>query len=246
MNAFGNFLYSLRKERRMTQQELADRLGVTNKAVSKWETGEAFPETAQLIPIADTFGVTVDELLRGGRNASCGQQESGKFARCPLNEVGTDDVSKPDPAAWRRTRGLILAFATVAVLFCVVYLLSVCFTERIALRDVVLRGSVCMLLMALAAAGSCILGIVLTQKIYAEMQKEKRRALETLRVRSIVGIFTLMLGICCFVFFELYRLPAYFHRSALIAGMTIGGILVVAAVCLIAFGVFGARLGRRR
>ena len=49
----------------MTQQELADKLGVTNKAVSKWETGEAFPETAQLVPLSDIFGVTVDGLLRG-------------------------------------------------------------------------------------------------------------------------------------------------------------------------------------
>lgn len=65
MNEFGNYLYSLRKSSGMTQQELADRLGVTNKAVSKWETGEAFPETAQLVPLADIFGVTVDDLLRG-------------------------------------------------------------------------------------------------------------------------------------------------------------------------------------
>lgn len=65
MNEFGNYLYSLRKSKGMTQQELADKLGVTNKAVSKWETGEAFPETAQLVPLSDIFGVTVDDLLRG-------------------------------------------------------------------------------------------------------------------------------------------------------------------------------------
>ena len=42
---FRNFLYELRKEKGMTQQELADKLCVTNRAVSKWETGETFPET---------------------------------------------------------------------------------------------------------------------------------------------------------------------------------------------------------
>ena len=65
MNEFGNNLYTLRKNKGMTQQDIADKLGVTNKAVSKWETGEAFPETAQLVPLADMFGVTVDDLLRG-------------------------------------------------------------------------------------------------------------------------------------------------------------------------------------
>ena len=65
MTAFGNFLYALRKEKGMTQQELAEKLNITNKAVSKWETGEAFPETSQLVPLANIFGVSVDELLRG-------------------------------------------------------------------------------------------------------------------------------------------------------------------------------------
>ncbi len=67
MNSFGEFLYQLRKEKGMTQAELADALGVTNKAVSKWETGEAMPETALLKPLARIFGVTVDELLDGER-----------------------------------------------------------------------------------------------------------------------------------------------------------------------------------
>ncbi|MDE6356152.1 MAG: helix-turn-helix transcriptional regulator [Clostridia bacterium] len=67
MNNFGDFLYKLRKEKGITQAELAQILGVTNKAVSKWETGEAMPETSLLLPIARTFGVTVDELLNGSR-----------------------------------------------------------------------------------------------------------------------------------------------------------------------------------
>ena len=67
MNNFGDFLYELRKEKRITQVELADKLGVSNKAVSKWETGEAMPETSLLIPISKIFDVTVDELLNGKR-----------------------------------------------------------------------------------------------------------------------------------------------------------------------------------
>lgn len=68
MNGFGEFLYTLRKEKGMTQAELAEALGVTNKAVSKWETGEAMPETSLLLPLSRIFGVTVDELLDGERS----------------------------------------------------------------------------------------------------------------------------------------------------------------------------------
>lgn len=66
-NEFGEFLYQLRKEQGITQTALADLLGITNRAVSNWETGECFPETAQLIPLANILNVTVDELLKGRR-----------------------------------------------------------------------------------------------------------------------------------------------------------------------------------
>lgn len=67
MNDFGDFLYNLRKQRGWTQTELADKLGVTNQAVSKWENGDSFPDTGMLVPLAELFGVSVDELLKGKR-----------------------------------------------------------------------------------------------------------------------------------------------------------------------------------
>lgn len=76
MNTFGEFLYLLRKEKGMTQAELAERLGVTNKAVSKWETGEAMPETSLLLPLSRIFGVSVDELLDGKRKPDSEKKES--------------------------------------------------------------------------------------------------------------------------------------------------------------------------
>ena len=65
MNDFGRFLYALRKRKGWTQTELADKLGVTNQAVSKWENGDSFPDTGLLVPISELFGVSVDELLKG-------------------------------------------------------------------------------------------------------------------------------------------------------------------------------------
>jgi transcriptional regulator with XRE-family HTH domain len=64
----GGFISALRRESGMTQQDLANRLNVTNKAVSKWETGEGYPEITMLPALADALGVSVDELLRGARS----------------------------------------------------------------------------------------------------------------------------------------------------------------------------------
>ena len=69
MNDFAEFLYKRRRELGLTQQNIADELGISNKAVSKWESGESFPETAQLVPLANILGCTVDELLRGKESA---------------------------------------------------------------------------------------------------------------------------------------------------------------------------------
>lgn len=97
MNEFGEFLYTLRKEKGMTQAELAAALGVTNKAVSKWETGEAMPETSQLIPISRIFGVSVDELLAGKRNPTPNEESREKmqdFIEGHIFTRGKDDGEK--------------------------------------------------------------------------------------------------------------------------------------------------------
>ena len=63
----GSFLSALRKANGMTQQEVADKLNVSNKTVSKWERDEGCPEIMMLPAIAELFSVSVDEILRGER-----------------------------------------------------------------------------------------------------------------------------------------------------------------------------------
>ena len=61
---FGSFVAQLRKEKGLTQKALAQQLFISDKAVSKWETGVSVPDTALLIPLAEALGVTVTELLQ--------------------------------------------------------------------------------------------------------------------------------------------------------------------------------------
>lgn len=59
----GNRLAALRKEKGYSQEDLAEKLGVSRQAVSKWENGEASPDTNNLIALADLYGISLDELV---------------------------------------------------------------------------------------------------------------------------------------------------------------------------------------
>ena len=69
-NRMGEFLAALRKSKGYTQQEVADTLGVSNKTVSSWETGASCPDISMLPVLAELYGVTCDEIIRGKRMSS--------------------------------------------------------------------------------------------------------------------------------------------------------------------------------
>ncbi len=60
-----NRLLQYRKENNLSQEELAEKIGVSRQAVSKWERAEASPDTDNLIRLAEIYGVSLDEMLTG-------------------------------------------------------------------------------------------------------------------------------------------------------------------------------------
>ena len=63
----GKFIAALRKEKGMTQERLGERLGVTNKTVSRWENGNYMPDVEMLSLLSKEFGVSINELISGER-----------------------------------------------------------------------------------------------------------------------------------------------------------------------------------
>jgi len=61
----GKFIAECRKKASLTQMQLAERLGITDRAVSKWETGKAMPDTAIMLELCEILGISVNELLGG-------------------------------------------------------------------------------------------------------------------------------------------------------------------------------------
>ncbi len=63
----GRFIADLRKEKNLTQKQLADILNVSDKAISRWETGKGFPDITSLVSLSEFFKITVNEILAGKR-----------------------------------------------------------------------------------------------------------------------------------------------------------------------------------
>ena len=77
----GKFISKLRKSKELTQNELADKLNISNKTISKWETGEGLPDVSVLPELAKELGVTVDEILNA---------ELREEARIKVEEVANE------------------------------------------------------------------------------------------------------------------------------------------------------------
>lgn len=85
----GTTISTLRKAHGMTQLELAEQMGVTDKAVSKWERDLSCPDVASIPRLAEIFGVTVDELMQGGtgRDAAPKPAETGRDIGSLVNTI---------------------------------------------------------------------------------------------------------------------------------------------------------------
>lgn len=89
MNTYvtGNTIRKLRENKHLTQSELGERIGVSDKAVSKWETGKGLPDLTLIQPLAQALDVSVIELMNGeqiiNRNRSCNVIRSRLYV-CPI------------------------------------------------------------------------------------------------------------------------------------------------------------------
>ncbi|HIS15437.1 MAG TPA: helix-turn-helix transcriptional regulator, partial [Candidatus Scatomorpha merdavium] len=95
--SFGAFVAQLRREKGWTQKELAQRLFVSDKAVSKWETGASLPDTTLLVPLSELQGVSVTELLRCERMSADSELDGEQIESVVKTAIGYSG-SKPERA----------------------------------------------------------------------------------------------------------------------------------------------------
>lgn len=84
MVKMGSFLAELRKEQNLTQAQLGEKLGVTNKTISRWETGSYMPPVEMLEELGSLYGLTINELLSGKRLST---EEYKEMAETTIKET---------------------------------------------------------------------------------------------------------------------------------------------------------------
>lgn len=199
----GKFIAALRRASGMTQKELGERLYVSDKTVSRWERDECTPELNLIPAIAEIFGVTSDELLRGQRR--------------------TDAADAPDAAArlktksdkqWRallqrRTthfRNLSLISRGIALLGLIAAAIcDLCFTRALL--------GFCLGLVFLMAAGISQLCFAASARLHPDEDEPERhgdiRAFNDALTRTTVSVFSLIGGILAFLL-PLLLVEAYY------------------------------------
>ena len=76
----GAFLKDLRKEKGITQEQLAEKLGVSGRTISRWETGKNMPDISLLVEIAEFFDVSIPEIIKGERKSEYMKNETKEVA----------------------------------------------------------------------------------------------------------------------------------------------------------------------
>ena len=118
MQKVGTFLSELRKERNLTQDELGEQIGVTNKTVSRWENGNYLPPVEMLQILSKLFDVSINEILNGERiNDSDYKNISEENIKSALNE--SNAVIKKH----RKIMNWVIAIV-IAALYVVISLIS--------------------------------------------------------------------------------------------------------------------------
>ena len=112
----GNFISSLRKEKQMTQKELADLLHVSDRAISKWENGRGLPELSLLQPLCEALDVSINELLNGEKMIKKEIEEKSKETILSTIEYSYHKIKTSRKGFFILLSILVLFFTSIFVL----------------------------------------------------------------------------------------------------------------------------------
>ena len=119
----GQFIAECRKKKDLTQAQLAEKLNITDRAISKWENGKAMPDSALMLDLCDILGITVNELL-------CGKLSDQEQRNEQLDEL-IFQMAKNEERYHKRLRhsACVIVATSLVALICLISLISLLIPE---------------------------------------------------------------------------------------------------------------------
>lgn len=225
----GGFLAALRKANGMTQKDLAERLNVSDKTVSRWERDDGTPDLSLIPVIAEVFGVTCDELLRGERKSPEEREEHGSEESARgKGEMQRQRLVKSALSHYQNLTGLSVGISLVGLLVALICNLAF------------LRASLGFLLGAIFYVAGIVLQVVLMNQAFSRVEdgELEENALAAYKQKVIalgeksLGVALGLLGFT----FPMVLVEAYY-------GLTAGSMLLQGvASAAIFLGIYAAAL----
>ena len=110
----GKFIAKLRKQKNMTQQELAKKLGVTDRAISKWENGRGLPDYSLLQNLCDALSVSINELFSGEKISKENYKEK---AEENMSKLINDNYNKKKKLNWIIAISVAIVYLSISIIF---------------------------------------------------------------------------------------------------------------------------------
>lgn len=110
----GRFIAKLRKEKNITQQELANKLGVTDRAISNWENGRRLPDYSLLKPLCDILSISINELLSGERVSN---ENYKNKAEENIKKLINENYKKKKIMNWIIAISVAVIYLTISIIF---------------------------------------------------------------------------------------------------------------------------------
>lgn len=180
---FGEKLYELRKEKKLSQEEVADKLNVTRQTVSKWETNQSTPDFDKVLPLCELFGISADELLSGNKKE---ENNTEKKTR----KVEIEEEKTPSKQEIRRKSAEVVS-TSIFIYIVAVALLTVAIPV-LKMNPIVASA---IFLCAIAWATARIVKHYMSIPKFEKTKEEKRENEIVKQINGIVG------GICTAIYF---------------------------------------------
>ena len=121
----GKFIAECRKEKNLTQMQLSEKLGITDKAISKWERGIAMPDTSIMLELCDILGISVNELLSGEKISMANNDQKNEQLLLDMAK----ELERKNKTVW--TSMWVLMISSMVALFCGIIIAALLIPEGI-------------------------------------------------------------------------------------------------------------------